>query len=123
MPYWGEIPEATLRVILEATRTEHWRDVFRASTDPDIARTFTFVANLNRTSWQYFLPSGKGRSALCVGEGMGGTADALSRNYASVVALEPVLPRVEFMRRRFRQDRIDNVHISRIAATWRLLYP
>src|SRR6185503_3212751 len=99
--------------ILEATKTQHWRDVFRASNDPDIARAFTFIANLNRTTWQYFLPSGKGRSALCVGAGMGATADALSRNYATVVALEPVLARVQFMRRRFSQDRVDNVRIVR----------
>jgi len=112
-PYWGEIPESKLQDVLEATRTRHWREVFRTSNDPDIARAFTFIANLNRTSWQYFLPSGKGRAALCVGEGMGATADALSRNYASVVALEPVLPRVQFMRRRFGQDRIDNVRIVR----------
>ena len=111
--YWGEISEPKLQSILEATRTQHWKDVFRASADPDIARAFAFIANLNRTSWQYFLLSGKDRSALCVGEGMGATADALSRNYASVVALEPVLPRVQFMRRRFSQDQIDNVHIVR----------
>jgi SAM-dependent methyltransferase len=112
-PYWGEIPESKLQDILEATKTEHWREVFRASNDPDIARAFTFIANLNRTSWQYFLPSGNGRSALCVGEGMGATADALSPNYATVVAVEPVLARVQFMRRRFSQDRVDNVRIVR----------
>jgi SAM-dependent methyltransferase len=112
-PYWGEIPESKLQDILKATTTEPWREVFRASNDPDIARAFTFTANLNRTSWQYFLPSGKGRSALCVGEGMGATADALSPNYATVVAVEPVLARVQFMRRRFSQDRVDNVRIVR----------
>ena len=112
-PYWGEIPEPKLQNILEATKTEHWRDVFRTSNDPDIARAFTFIANLNRTSWQYFLPSGKGRCALCVGEGMGATAAALSPNYATVVALEPVLARVQFMRRRFSQDRVDNVRVVR----------
>ena len=112
-PYWGELPEAKLRSILEATRTRHWKEVFRASADPDISRVFTFIANLNRTSWQYFLPSGSGRSALCVGEGMGATAEALSANYSTVVALEPVLPRVEFMRRRFEQDRITNVRLVR----------
>jgi Methyltransferase domain len=112
-PYWGEIPESKLQDILEATRTAPWREVFRASNDPDIARAFTFIANLNRTSWQYFLPSGNGRSALCVGEGMGATADALSPNYATVVAMEPVLARVQFMRRRFIQDRVDNVRVVR----------
>jgi SAM-dependent methyltransferase len=44
---------------------------------------------------------------------MGATAHALSANYATVVALEPVLPRVEFMRRRFSQDRVKNVRVVR----------
>jgi len=112
-PYRGELPASTLQDILEATKTEPWRDVFRASNDPEIGRAFTAIANLNRTSWQYFLPSGNGRSALCVGDGMGATADALAPNYATVVAAEPVLARVQFMRRRFSQDRIDNVRIVR----------
>jgi len=111
--YWGEIPEPKLQRVLAATRTQHWKEVLGASEDPDIARAFTFIANLNRTSWQYFLPSGRGKSALCVGEGMGATAHALAANYACVVALEPVRARVEFMRQRFRQDRIDNVRIVR----------
>jgi SAM-dependent methyltransferase len=98
---------------LEATRTAYWKDVFRSSDDAEIAGVFTFIANLNRTSWQYLLPPGKGKSALCVGEGMGATAHALSANYGAVVALEPVLSRVEFMRRRFNQDGIDNVCIVR----------
>jgi SAM-dependent methyltransferase len=112
-PYRGEISESKLQNILEATRTRHWRDVFRTSNDPDMARTFTFLANVNRTNWQYFLPSGNGRSALCVGADMGATAAALSPNYSSIVALEPVLPRVQFMRRRFSQDGIENVRIVR----------
>ena len=112
-PYRGQLPESKLRNILEATKTEPWREVFRASNDPDIVRAFTFIANLNRTSWQYFLPSGTGRCALCVGEGMGATADALSANYATVIAVEPALARVQFMRRRFLQDRVDNVRIVR----------
>jgi len=112
-PYWGEISEQKLRAILEAARTRHWREVFRASNDPELAHAFTSIANLNRTTWQYFLPSGNGRSALCVGEGMGATSAALSPNYSSVVAVEPVLPRVQFMQRRFSQDGIDNVRIVR----------
>ena len=44
---------------------------------------------------------------------MGATAAALSPNYATVVAMEPVLARVQFMRRRFSQDRVDNVRIVR----------
>ena len=112
-PYRGEISESKLRDILEAMKTEPWREIFRASNDPDTVRAFTSIANLNRTSWQYFLPSGAGRSALCVAEGMGATAEALSRNYATVVAVEAVLANVQFMRRRFSQDRVDNVCIVR----------
>lgn len=112
-PYWGEIPENTLRWVLEQMKTRPWRDVFQGSDDPDLVRTFPFVAHLNRVNWQYLLPSGHGRTALCVGEGMGTTAHALAANYASVVALEPVLPRVEFMRQRLGQDGVTNVQIVR----------
>ena len=54
-------------------------------------------------------------AALCIGEGMGTTAHALAANYATVVAVEQVLSRVEFMRRRFCQDGISNVRIVRAA--------
>src|SRR5947207_6383031 len=94
-------------------KTRHWKEVLCAVDDPEIARAFTFITNLNRVNWQYLLPSGRGRAALCVGEGMGTTAHALAANYATVVATEQVLSRVEFMRRRFNQDEINNVRIVR----------
>jgi|SRR5436190_4388679 len=109
----GDISEAALQNVIDLMETSSWRDVFATSNDPDVVRAFRFVANRNRTAWQYFLPSGSGRSALCVGEALGATADALSRNYASVVALEPSPSRVRFMRLRFSQDRIYNVRIVR----------
>jgi SAM-dependent methyltransferase len=46
---------------------------------------------------------------------MGTTAHALAANYSTVVAMEQVLPRIEFMRRRFIQDGIENVRIVRAA--------
>jgi SAM-dependent methyltransferase len=113
--YWGEIAESKLSWALEEMKTRHWKEVLGTSDDPEVARAFTFNANLNRVNWQYLLPSGRGRSALCVGEGMGTTAHALAANYAAVVAMEPVLPRVEFMRRRFIQDEIKNVRVIRAA--------
>jgi len=113
--YWGEIEESKLSWILEQMKTRHWREVLCTADDPDVARLFPFIANLNRVNWQYLLPSGRGRSALSIGEGMGTTVHALAANYATVVALEPVLSRVEFMRRRFIQDEIDNVRVVRAA--------
>ena len=113
VPYWGEIPEPTLSWVLEEMKTRHWKEVLSAVDEPDLARKFTFILNLNRVNWQYLLPAASVRTlaALCIGEGMGTTAHALAANYATVVAVEQVLARVEFMRRRFCQDGISNVRI------------
>jgi len=113
--YWGEISESTLSWVLEEMKTRHWKEALCSVDDPDIARAFTFITNLNRVNWQYLLPSGRGRVALCIGEGMGTTAHGLAGNYATVVAVERVLSRVEFMRRRFSQDEVKNVRIVRAA--------
>jgi SAM-dependent methyltransferase len=112
-PYWGEIPESRLSWFLEQMKTRHWKEVLSAVDEPDVARAFTFIANLTRVNWQYLLSSGRGRTALCIGEGLGTTAHALAANYATVVATEQVLSRVEFMRRRFDQDGVKNVRIVR----------
>ena len=101
--------------VLEEMKARHWKEVLSTADDPDIARAFTFIANLNRVNWQYLLSSGRGRAALCIGEGRGTTAHALSGNYATVVATEQVLARVDFMRRRFEQDEIENVRVVRAA--------
>src|SRR2546428_6196231 len=116
-PYWGEIPEPTLSWLLEEMKTRHWKEVMSSVDQPDLVRQFTFILNLNRVNWQYLLPtaSARARAALCIGEGMGTTAHALASNYATVVAVEQVLSRVEFMRRRFCQDGISNVRIARAA--------
>jgi SAM-dependent methyltransferase len=114
-PYWGEIAEERMFRILEEMNGRHWKEVLSSDDDPRVARALLFIANLNRVNWQYLLPCGRGRTALCIGEGMGTTAQALAANYETVVALEQVLPRVEFMRRRFLQEGIGNVRIVRAA--------
>src|SRR5438874_7270490 len=70
-PYWGEIPESKMSWVLEEMKARHWKEVLSTADDPDIARAFTFIANLNRVNWQYLLSSGRGRAALCIGEGRG----------------------------------------------------
>jgi SAM-dependent methyltransferase len=112
-PYWGEITESQMTTLLNDMQRHHWKTALASSDDPAVARVSHFVQNRNRANWQYLLPPGETRSALCVGEGMGTTAQALAINYRTVAAMEPVSLRVEFMRRRFEQDAVRNIRVIR----------
>ena len=112
-PYWGEITESRMMAVLNDMRRRHWKIALASSGDPAAAHVSLFIQNRNRANWQYLLPAGETQSALCVGEGMGTTAHALAGNYRTVVAMEPVGLRVEFMRRRFDQDGVRNVRVIR----------
>jgi SAM-dependent methyltransferase len=112
-PYWGEIPEPQMAALLNDMQRRHWKTALRSSDDPAVVRAALFIQNQSRANWQYLLPAGQAHSALCVGEGMGTTAQALAGNYRTVVAMEPVGLRVEFMRRRFEQDAVRNIRVIR----------
>jgi len=112
-PYWGEITESQMTAVLNDMQRRYWKTALGSSDDPAVARVSLFIQNRNRANWQYLLPRGETQSALCVGEGMGTTAHALAGNYRTVVAMEPVDLRVEFMRRRFEQDAVRNIRVIR----------
>src|SRR6202044_2316930 len=84
-----------------------------------VQRASTMILNLDRANWQYLVDLPPESRVLDLGAGTGTTSHALAQRFREVVALEPVLERVQFMRLRFAQENLSNVQLVR-SSLWTL---
>jgi SAM-dependent methyltransferase len=118
-PYWGEIPQEQMQEVIRRTHTENWKQVLRDSADPVVRRASKMILNTDRANWHYLLDLPDDSRVLDLGAGTGTTSHALAAHYRNIVALEPVLERVQFMQERFRQENLSNVQVVR-SSLWTL---
>lgn len=138
-PYWGEIPQSSLREILEADDVERaFDETVRKLGKPHLS---DYALNVGRrAAWLSVLPAAGGgphpnplpagegdrkdtvethrcprggECALDVGAGFGANTLALAQSYAHVVATDIVPERLAFIGKRCRQRGIENVTLLR----------
>jgi SAM-dependent methyltransferase len=74
------------------------------------------IINLDRANWFLGVPVPRDAVVLDIGAGTGALAHSLALYYSHVIAVEPVLEHITFMRHRFLQEKIDNVTLVRSQA-------
>ena len=118
-PYWGEIPLEQMLEVNRIAEANSWQHALLQSPEPSVRNAAGMILNLDRGNWHWLAGLPPHGRALDIGAGMGTNSHALAMYYREVVAVEPVLERVEFMRRRFSQEGLDNVRIVR-SSVWTL---
>jgi SAM-dependent methyltransferase len=108
-PYWGEAPQESMRQINTAAERGHWRTAILESSDPAVQRAAEMILNLDRANWQWLIDLPHESRALDLGAGMGTNSHALGTRFREVIALEPVLERIRFMKHRFAQEGLSHV--------------
>jgi SAM-dependent methyltransferase len=112
-PYWGEIPLEHMREVNRLAAEGPWKAPLLYSSEPSVQRATEMILNLDRANWQLLLNLPLKSRVLDVGAGMGTTSHALALRYQEVIALEPVVERIQFMRQRFAQEKLKNIKILR----------
>jgi SAM-dependent methyltransferase len=121
-PYWGEIPLERMQEVNRAASGGNWKAALTDSADPGVRRAAGMILNLDRANWHWLTDLSPDCRVLDVGAGTGAVAHALALYFREVVALEPVLERIEFMRHRFAQTGLSNVRVVR-SSLWKLPFP
>lgn len=121
-PYCGEIPQPQMREVLKRAAVDSWKEAVTESLEPSVQRAAGTIFNLDRANWYRLTDLRGGSRVLDVGAGLGTVSHALSLRFQEVVALEPVLEAVEFMRYRFLQERLGNVVCVR-SSVWEIPFP
>ena len=108
-PYWGEVPLEDMKQINAAADRGSWKAPLLESKDPGVQRAAEMILNLDRANWQWLIDLPHDSRALDLGAGMGTNSHALGMRFREVIALEPVLERIRFMKQRFAQEGLANV--------------
>jgi SAM-dependent methyltransferase len=108
-PYWGEIPQQAMREVNRRAAAGCWKSALVEFGDPAVEKASEMILNLDRANWQWLIDLPAESKVLDLGAGTGTNAHALGMHYRDVIALEPVLERIEFMRHRFSQEALTNV--------------
>ena len=117
--YWGEISQQQMQTVNRAARQGNWKSALLDSPDPAVRSASQMMLNLERANWHWLAgirPEGR---VLDLGAGTGTISHALGMYYREVIAVEPVLERVEFMRQRFTQEGLSNIKVLR-SSLWTL---
>lgn len=111
--YWGEIDQEEMRKINHQMQSTPWREVLRQHPSAQVQTASVMMMNLDRANWYLFLPLPRESTVLDIGAGSGAITHAMACFYDHVIAIEPVIERVEFMKQRFRQEGLSNVTLVR----------
>jgi SAM-dependent methyltransferase/aminoglycoside phosphotransferase (APT) family kinase protein len=117
--YWGEIGSETMRQLLQEAAGSHWRTALLKCV-PDEPVTAHLLAPI-RADFLHAMPWNRIRNVLDIGAGMGFMSCDLALYADSVVSLEAVPERAEFIRTRARQDRLNVFPV--IASAMELPFP
>src|SRR5262245_38610046 len=108
--YWGEVDREAMRAVNRAARRSSWRaalDSELRAIRPDLVE---YVHHPSRADWQVLLPFDRERTTvLDVGAGWGANSFGVAPNVATVVAVEKIAERVEWIAIRRSQDGIHNL--------------
>jgi SAM-dependent methyltransferase len=107
--YWGVYPEGRLIEINARSAEIGWADAlkeFFSESDPDY---YEYILDDTRAHWHFLVPLGEDARILDAGCGWGTLSFALAKLYREVVALDASRPQIEFIERRRRSEKIDNL--------------
>src|SRR5207302_7678912 len=112
-PYWGEIPRDHMEAVNRQAESVDWKEALLSQPEPSVQRAAQMILNVERANWHWLVDLPQNSRVLDLGAGTGTNSHGLARHYREVVAVEPVLERIQFMQHRFRQERLDNIKILR----------
>ena len=107
--YWGEIPQDRMQQVNQSALETNWRDAIKtyvAGPYPDI---YQYVINHNRADFSFFAPLQPDSVALDIGSGWGTISCLLAARYETVISVESVWERIDFLRIRAQQEGLYNI--------------
>jgi ubiquinone/menaquinone biosynthesis C-methylase UbiE len=107
--YWGEIPQALMQNVNRQSRVNGWRKALDSLVAKDYPDIYSYVVNNNRADFSFYTEIKPDSIVMDVGSGWGTISCLLAQRYGSVVSLEIVPERIEFLKIRAEQENLTNI--------------
>lgn len=104
--YWGKLPQKNMQDAIHIIDTVGW-DEFNKK----YKGRFDFSYGEYYADWHFNIPVSKNSVILDIGAGMGRSSIPLARISKEVVAFDQSLDRMRFLKRRAKQESLDNISI------------
>ena len=113
--YWSEpgMTEDIMKGIVSDLSDNYWYDLLSNHESESVRNHCFFISDLSRAKWHKILNLDSNSTILDLGAGTGTISHALSKHYKKIYSVEPVELRCEFMKHRFKQEKINNVTVIR----------
>lgn len=110
--YAGEVPKVEMDELIKNIDTIG----FNSSLDLFLKKfpyLRQYITDKKRADWIYNILGNERKNCLDIGSGLGNISENLSVIFENVYSIEAVKERIEFQKRRFKNSKRSNIHISR----------
>lgn len=112
-PYRSQLSAEEIEVVARLAEAGSWTMPLPVFHDSLLQQTADAILDLERANWRWLLTLPPKCRVLDVAADLGSNAHALATYYQEVVAMDPVLECVEFMKRRFTHAGLSNITLVR----------
>jgi len=104
--YWGKIPEAELKDLIENVEKNGFDSI-----DKTTQKKIDFTFDEDRADWRFFIPALTEMTVLDVGAGLGRISIPLARISKQVIACDQSLSRMRFLEKRANAEKLNNLTV------------
>jgi ubiquinone/menaquinone biosynthesis C-methylase UbiE len=113
---FGTLPQEELELLCNAIKDTPWRQVIENMDLPVLGQKRDWFTNVRKAYPYRILPLVEKGKVLDIGAGSGVISETIAKDFSSVIAFDYSPELIEFMRKRFFQDGLDNIKIVRADA-------
>lgn len=107
--YWGELPELLMQKVNEVAYADGWQIALERLVRDEYPNIYKYVIDYGRADFTSLTSIDKTSTVLDVGSGWGTLSCLLARQAGWVYSLESVRERIEFLKIRAQQEKLDNI--------------
>lgn len=107
--YWNQLTRETMISMIENARAGCWKMEVQRILGNSRPYLLDYIVKEGRADWMFYMPIPRSASVLDIGTGWGAVTIELAKKFETVVAADPTLETLSFLRIRAMQEGVRNI--------------